>query len=71
MKTIYQAKELIRENYGKRVLIKVIGIRNKSELFEGIVSECYDNVFILNTKVGKKSFSYSDVLVGNIVLKVK
>ncbi len=71
MRTIYEAKDLIKANYGKRALVKVIGIRNKNEMFEGIISECYDNVFILNTKFGKKSFSYSDVLVGNIAVKVK
>ncbi len=71
MRTIYEARDLIKNNYGKRALVKVIGIRNKSELYEGIISECYNNVFVLNTKLGKKSFSYSDVLVGNIVVKVK
>ncbi len=71
MRTIYEARDLIKSNYGKRALVKVIGIRNKNDMFEGIISECYNNVFVLNTKIGKKSFSYSDVLVGNIVVKVK
>lgn len=71
MRTIYQARELIKENYGKRAIIKVMGIRNKTEIFEGIISECYRNVFILSTKMGKKSFSYTDVLVGNIKVSVK
>ena len=63
MRTIYEARDLIKSNYGKRALVKVIGIRNKNDMFEGIISECYNNVFVLNTKIGKKSFSYSDVLV--------
>jgi uncharacterized protein Veg len=71
MKTIYQAKEFIRSNYGKRVIIKVLGIRNKIEMVEGIISECYQNVFIVLTKFGKKSFTYTDVLVGNIRVNVK
>jgi len=71
MKTIYQARELVTSNLGKRAIIKVLGIRNKTEIFEGIISECYNNVFILNTKMGKKSFTYTDVLVGNIKLNVK
>ena len=71
MKTIYQAKEFIRSNYGKRVVIKVLGIRNKIEMVEGIISECYQNVFIVLTKFGKKSFTYTDVLVGNIRVNVK
>ena len=71
MKTIYQAKEFIRSNYGKRVLIKVLGIRNKVEMVEGIISECYTHVFIVRTKFGNKSFTYTDVLVGNIRVSVK
>ena len=71
MKTIYQAKKFIRSNYGKRVIIKVLGIRNKIEMIEGIISERYQNVFIVITKFGKKSFTYTDVLVGNIRVNVK
>ena len=71
MKTIYQAKEFIRSNYGKRVIIKVLGIRNKIEMVEGIISECYQNVFIVLTKFGKKSFTYTVVLVGTIRVNVK
>jgi uncharacterized protein Veg len=71
MKTIYQAKEFVRSNYGKRVLVKVLGIRNKVEMVEGIISECYSHVFIVRTKFGNKSFAYTDVLVGNIRVSVK
>jgi uncharacterized protein Veg len=71
MRTIYQAKEFINNNYGRRVLIKIHGIRNKIELLEGIISECYKHVFIINSKFGKRSFSYTDVLLGNIRVSVK
>lgn len=71
MKTIYQAKEFIRSNYGRRVLIKILGIRNKIDMVEGIISECYSHVFIVRTKFGNKSFSYTDVLIGNIKVNVK
>ena len=71
MKTIYQAKEFIRSNYGRRAFIKVLGIRNKVDLIEGIISECYSHVFIVRTKFGNKSFTYTDVLVGNIKVSVK
>ena len=71
MRTIYQAKDFIKSNYGRRVLIKVLGIRNKVDTIEGIIKECYSHVFIVDTKFGSKSFSYSDVLVGNICVSVK
>lgn len=71
MRTIYQAKEFIKLNFGRRVIIKILGIRNKTDIIEGIISECYDRVFIVNTKFGKKSFTYTDVLLGNIKVNVK
>ena len=71
MKTIYQAKEFIRGNYGRRVIIKILGLRNKTDIIEGIISECYKHVFIVDTKFGKKSFTYIDVLVGNIRVNIK
>ena len=71
MRTIYQAKEFIKSNYGRRVLIKVLGIRNKVDIVEGIISECYAHVFVVQTKFGNKSFTYTDVLVGNIKVDVK
>ncbi len=71
MKTIYQVRDFIRDNYGKRAIIKVLGIRNKTDIYEGLISECYKNVFILSTKMGKKSFTYTDVLIGNIKVSVK
>ena len=71
MRTIYQAKEFIRSNYGKRVLIKILGIRNKIDMVEGIISECYSHVFVVRTKFGNKSFTYTDVLIGNIKVDVK
>lgn len=71
MKTIYQAREFIRSNYGRRVIIKILGIRNKVDMVEGIISECYSHVFIVRTKFGNKSFTYTDVLVGNIKVNVK
>lgn len=71
MRTIYQAKDLVYRYYGKSVVIRVLGMRHKIEIYEGVISEYYDNIFILSTKMGKKSFTYSDILVGNIKLNVK
>ena len=71
MRTIYEAKEFIRNNFGKVVKIKVHGIRNKNELVKGRISECYRNVFIVDTDKFKRSFSYKDVLLGTIKFIVK
>lgn len=71
MRTIYEARGLIRNNISKEVSIKVKGIRNKNEHLKGVIKECYPNVFIVSTSKGNKSFSYADVLIGNIEVKVK
>ena len=71
MRTIYQAKEFIRSNYGKKVVIKILGLRNKTDFITGIISECYKNIFVVTTDFGKKSFTYTDVLVGDIGITLK
>lgn len=71
MKTIYEAKNFIRSIVGKSVIIKVMGLRNKNEIVEGIVGACYPNVFVVETVSGVKSFTYTDVLIGNILVKIK
>ena len=71
MKTIYEAKNFIQSNKGKRVFIKVSGIRNKNEMLDGTITECYPNVFIVDTESNKRSFTYTDLLIGNIIVQVK
>jgi len=63
-------KKNIKENKGKKLKIKINNIRNKSEYTEGIISEIYERVFIIDCFDGiKRSFNYSDILTGNIEIK--
>ena len=71
MRTIYEAKKFVLDNYDKSVVIKVFGIRNKNELIKGRISECYRNVFVVDSDKFKRSFSYKDVLLGTIKFIVK
>lgn len=71
MKTIYEAKSFIKGILGKSVIVKVMGMRNKNEVLEGSISSCYPNIFTLDTEAGVKSFTYTDVLIGNILIKIK
>ena len=71
MRTINEAREFINNNFGREVFVKVLGIRNKEETMFGTISECYRNIFIVKTVRGKKSFNYTDVLIGNIKILVK
>ncbi len=45
---------------------KINGSRNQIEEFDGIITESYNYIFVVETENVKKSFSYSDVLINNI-----
>ncbi len=49
---------------GKRIKFRYNGSRNQIEEFEGVVTNCYKYVFIININNINRSFSYSDVLIG-------
>ncbi len=71
MKTIYEAKSFVRNNIGKKVCVQVKGIRNKYEIIHGIITNCYPNVFLVKTSESRKSFTYTDVLIGNVIIQLK
>ena len=51
---------------GKRIKFKYNGSRNQIEEFEGIILSCYKYIFIIRVDNLNKSFSYSDILIGNL-----
>lgn len=66
---IEKIKEKINNLKNKKISFKVNGSRNQIEEFEGIITETYNYIFIVETENMKKSFSYSDVLINNIEIK--
>lgn len=65
---IKKIKDQIELLKNKKIHFKVNGSRNQIEEFDGIITETYNYIFIIeidNLKI-KKSFSYSDVLINNI-----
>ena len=59
----------ISSKLNKKVNIKINNIRNKAEIFEGVIKELYSRIFVVETIDGiKGSFNYSDILTGNIEL---
>lgn len=59
----------ISSKLNKKVNIKINNIRNKAEIFEGVIKELYSRIFVVETIDGiKRSFNYSDILTGNIEL---
>ena len=52
----------ISSKLNKKVNIKINNIRNKAEIFEGVIKELYSRIFVVETIDGiKRSFNYSDI----------
>lgn len=66
--------DIVRERFAnylhKRVKIHVYGMRNKSEEFVGVVSGVYPYVFTVFVNGFERSFNYSDVVIGDIVVNL-
>lgn len=67
---IDKTRDVVSSFAGKLINFKYNGSRNQVVLFEGVISECYKQVFIINTDNGRRSFSYSDVLIGTLEINV-
>ncbi len=48
----------------KKIRFRYNGSRNQIEEFFGVITECYNYVFIIKSNGINRSFSYSDVLIG-------
>lgn len=62
-------KENIRLKLGRKVMITERGMRNRKQIYEGIVYKMYPNIFSIMTKTGEKTFSYSDVATKTLLIK--
>ena len=60
--TISSIKKEMLEHLGDQVSIKYSLGRNKYEEYEAKIKELYDYVFLVDTDLGVKSFSYIDVI---------
>ena len=63
----------IKDKICSELLVKKIfvykGIRNQNEKFIGKIKKCYSNIFIIELSEGNiKSFSYNDVIMGNLLI---
>ena len=64
--TIYEIKKDLGDYLGKEVSIKYNLGRNKYESYRVKIKELYDNVFVVASNLGIKSFSYSDVVTHQV-----
>ena len=60
--TISSVKKDLLDHIGELVKIKYDLGRNKYEEYEAIIKELYDYVFLVESSLGTKSFSYIDVI---------
>ena len=60
--TISSVKKEMLEHIGDIVSIKYNLGRNKYEEYEAKIKELYDYIFLVDTDLGVKSFSYIDIV---------
>ncbi len=69
---ILQAKEKVENLKGKNVKLKINKGRNKIVHLTAIINEVYPSMFVIcptsKVDLDRKSYSYSDMLCGDIVL---
>ena len=53
---------------GEKIKILVDVGRNKMEEYYGEVIQIYNKVWLFKTDVDIKSFSYSDILINNVII---
>lgn len=60
--TISSVKKELLDHIGDQVSIKYNLGRNKYEEYEAKIKELYDYIFLVDTDLGVKSFTYIDVI---------
>lgn len=64
---INYAKNIVRENMLKKHTFLFRGSRNQNEEFRGTIKKMFPAIFIIELENDVvKSFSYSDLLIGNL-----
>jgi len=62
-------KDEIARSVNKKVIISVYGLRNRISRYEGIIYKAYPNIFTILIDGKEKSFSYRDIITGDINIK--
>lgn len=70
MNTNYLKEELTK-NINKSVEVKVYGMRNKTNTFYGKIHRIYPNIFTIIDGNTEKSFTYADIITGEVKIKYK
>ena len=59
-------KEEVASLINQEVMINVSGSRNKKQMYRGVINNVYSNIFTVLIEGVNKSFTYSDVAIGDV-----
>ena len=59
-------KNEVSKLLNQQVMLKISGSRGKCEMIKGYVTDVYPNIFIVNVENRSRSFTYSDVAIGDV-----
>ncbi len=62
-------KEEIKSKINRKVNISVFGLRNRVNRYEGVIYKVYPNIFTVLIDGEEKSFTYRDVITGEVKIK--
>ncbi len=62
-------REEISRNKGKKVIVKIFGMRHKTDTIEGIITKVYPNIFVVENNYEIKSISYADLITKEAIIK--
>ncbi len=65
---INKIRNNIIELINKKLKIKVNVGRNKYEYYEGRITNVYQNIFVIETDKGLKTFTYADVATKAVII---
>lgn len=69
---IEEIKKMLCEKMNQELNFKLIGPRNQNEEFSGKIIKLYNSIFLIKDKKNIiRSFTYSDILIKNLVFYTK
>ncbi len=61
-------REKLLPHKGERVLVKISGMRGKTDKFIGTIKEFYPHIFTIEVDNSIRSFNYAEIEGGEVVL---
>lgn len=62
-------KDEIKSNIGKDVMVKIYGMRNKTDTIIGKIEKTYPKIFIVSNNRETRSINYADLITQEVKIK--